>query len=75
MPWAYALFATASDGMRLSRTLRAEGVDHAVCPTPRHLAASCGIALRFLPDLRETVEAAAAAHAVSLVVVQDPPMP
>ena len=60
--------------MRLSKVLREQGVGHNICPTPRHLARSCGIALRFDPALRETVTAAAAAAAVvAVTVVEDTP--
>ncbi|HOV29055.1 MAG TPA: DUF3343 domain-containing protein [Synergistales bacterium] len=47
MVFAYALFKTATDGMILHRRLRELGVKDDICPTPRHLADSCGISLRF----------------------------
>jgi len=59
--------------MRLSKVLREQGVGHSIRPTPRHLARSCGIALRFDPALRETVTAAAAAAVVAVTVVEDTP--
>ena len=68
-PWSYALFRTATDGFRLHRSLRVQGLPHALCPTPRHLAASCGLALRFASDLEGEVRRSADALSVPVDLV------
>ena len=69
--WSYALFRTATDGFRLHRSLRAQGVDHALCPTPRRLAASCGVALRFAREDEPRVQRSADAQAVPVDLVNE----
>ncbi len=53
---AYALFESHTDGMRLHAALRKAGVPHEICPTPRDLDESCGIALRFDAERSAVVE-------------------
>ena len=53
---AYALFESHTDGMRLHAALNEAGVTHDICPTPRDLDASCGIALRFDAERSAVVE-------------------
>ena len=53
---AYALFESHTDGMRLHAALTKAGVPHDICPTPRDLDASCGIALRFDAERSGAVE-------------------
>ncbi len=56
---AYALFESHTDGMRLHAALKGAGVPHDICPTPRDLDASCGIALRFDAERSGAVEESA----------------
>jgi hypothetical protein len=73
LTFAYALFKTATDGMILHRHLRVLGLRDEICPTPRHLADSCGIALRFDAVQSEVVREAAASLAIPVeLVVQQP---
>lgn len=73
MSFSYALFKTATDGMILHRHLRNLGLRDDICPTPRHLADSCGISLRFDSLLADAVREAAASLAIPIeLVVQRP---
>ncbi len=53
---AYVLFESHTDGMRLHAALNEAGIPHDICPTPRDLDASCGIALRFDAERSGVVE-------------------
>jgi hypothetical protein len=52
----YAVFGSHTDGMRFHESLVRAGIPHDICPTPRDLDASCGIALRFHADVAGAVE-------------------
>ncbi len=69
--WVYALFETTSDGMRLSGALRRLDVGHSLCPTPRHLSKSCGLALRFPSIEEEAVREAARSVSVNASFVRE----
>ena len=73
VPWVYALFVTASDGMRLAAELKRRGTTCTLCPTPRHLSRSCGLALRFAPEDEAAVRAAASSVAVEARYVREAP--
>lgn len=73
MSFAYALFKTATDGMILHSRLKALGLKDDICPTPRHLADSCGISLRFDALQVDAVREAAASLSIPVeLVVQKP---
>lgn len=73
LTFAYALFRTSTEGMILHRRLRSLGVRDDICPTPRHLADSCGISLRFDVLQAEAVREAAEGLAIPIeLVVQQP---
>jgi hypothetical protein len=67
----YALFVTASDGKRLAAELKRRGTTCTLCPTPRHLSRSCGLALRFSPEDEAAVRAAASSVAVEARYVRE----
>ena len=67
---AYALFESHTDGMRLHAALKKAGVPHDICPTPRDLDASCGIALRFDAECSGIVEDIARECPVPLRIVR-----
>ena len=69
MTFAYALFKTSTDGLILHRRLRSLGVLDDICPTPRHLADSCGISLRFDSLQADAVREAAASLAIPVELV------
>jgi hypothetical protein len=73
LSFAYALFKTATDGMILHRHLRNLGLRDDICPTPRHLADSCGISLRFDSLLADAVREAAASLAIPIELVEQQP--
>lgn len=73
MTFAYALFKTATDGMLLHRRLRSLGLRDDICPTPRHLADSCGISLRFDALQAEVVREAAESLAIPVELVVERP--
>jgi len=73
LTFAYALFKTATDGMILHRRLRSLGLRDDICPTPRHLADSCGISLRFDVLHADAVMTEAARLGIPIdLVVQQP---
>jgi hypothetical protein len=73
LSFAYALFKTATDGMILHRHLRDLGLNDEICPTPRHLADSCGISLRFDALNADAVREAAKNLSIPIeLVVQHP---
>jgi hypothetical protein len=59
--------------MCLRRILRERGLPCQVCPTPRDLDDSCGIALRFDPDRIGEVEAEARGADVPVRIVRRGP--
>jgi hypothetical protein len=73
MRCAYVLFETPTDGMRLRGLMKERRIDCQICPTPRDLADSCGIALRFSPDRRGEVEALAEGGHIPIRIVRREP--
>ncbi|ACZ18490.1 DUF3343 domain-containing protein [Thermanaerovibrio acidaminovorans] len=68
--WVYCLFESASEGMMLHRRLREVGLEHHICPSPRHLTESCGIALKMSGELVERALEAASELKLRVRVVE-----
>jgi hypothetical protein len=57
--------------MMLHKRLKELGVPHHICPSPRHLTESCGIALKFPDDALEAVKCSAEDLKISVKVISD----
>ncbi|MCX7827983.1 MAG: DUF3343 domain-containing protein [Thermanaerothrix sp.] len=67
----YCLFEGASEGMMLHKRLRELMVPHHVCPSPRHLTESCGIALKFDEAYLEQVALKAEELSLKVAVISE----
>lgn len=51
-----AAFQTTTAAVTAQQLTRREGITAAVMPTPRSLQASCGLSLRFAPEVSDQVD-------------------
>jgi len=43
----YILFPNATEGLKLEKLLKAEGIGYTIVPTPRELSKCCGISIKY----------------------------
>ena len=53
--YCVALFSSVSHVMKAEKILKEAGIQHKIIPVPRSISTDCGVCVRFVPALKETI--------------------
>ncbi|WP_066636455.1 DUF3343 domain-containing protein [Desulfolucanica intricata] len=52
----YIVFPSTHEAIRTEKLLNKSGIPFTIVPTPRSITTSCGISVRFTPEVKETID-------------------
>ncbi len=62
----YILFPNVTEGLKLEKLLKAEGIGYTIVPTPRELSKCCGISIKYAYEDEAVIKLLTEKHGVGV---------